>query len=105
MDSIKLRSGEPVVDIWSCSECDEVFDEWDEKPTWKYCPECGARMEGATEGKYMGSQLSIIGRDLDEEAWNAVYFGDSILKFIYKMIYAFCKYEVVRIGKHGRKNR
>ena len=34
--------GEPIVDIWRCSECDKVFDEWDDKPDWKYCPNCGS---------------------------------------------------------------
>ena len=37
--------GEPIVDIWRCSVCDKVFDEWEEKPDWKYCPNCGAKME------------------------------------------------------------
>lgn len=36
--------GEPVYDIWSCSACGYVFGEWDEKPTWEYCPRCGADM-------------------------------------------------------------
>lgn len=34
--------GEPIVDIWRCSECDKVFDEWDDKPDWKFCPNCGS---------------------------------------------------------------
>jgi len=37
--------GEPVWDMWSCSNCGEYFDEWDDKPTWAYCPSCGAKME------------------------------------------------------------
>ena len=37
--------GEPIVDIWRCSVCDKVFDEWEDKPDWKYCPNCGARLE------------------------------------------------------------
>ena len=37
--------GELIIDMWSCSECGKYFDEWDEKPTWKYCPKCGAEME------------------------------------------------------------
>ena len=36
--------GAPVYDMWSCSCCGKQFDEWDEKPTWKFCPECGADM-------------------------------------------------------------
>lgn len=35
---------EPVYDMWWCSECGEYFDEWDDKPTWKFCPNCGAQM-------------------------------------------------------------
>lgn len=38
--------GEPVYDMWWCSACGEYFDEWDDRPTWKYCPNCGAKMEG-----------------------------------------------------------
>ena len=37
--------GCPVYDIWSCPCCGKYFDEWDEKPTWNFCPNCGARME------------------------------------------------------------
>lgn len=38
--------GEMVYDMWSCSECGEYFDEWDDRPTWNYCPNCGAKMKG-----------------------------------------------------------
>ena len=38
--------GCPVVDMWSCSACGERFEEWEGEPTWKYCPRCGAKMEG-----------------------------------------------------------
>ena len=41
--------GEPIVDIWRCSVCDKVFDEWEDKPDWKYCPNCGARLEDHEE--------------------------------------------------------
>lgn len=34
-----------VYDMWSCGVCGERFEEWDEKPTWNYCPNCGAKME------------------------------------------------------------
>lgn len=37
--------GDPVYDIWSCSCCGMYFDEWDEMPDWKYCPNCGAQMK------------------------------------------------------------
>ena len=38
--------GEFVYDTWYCSNCDYVVDD-DEPPTWNYCPNCGARMDGA----------------------------------------------------------
>lgn len=31
---------------WYCSECGVLCEDWDKKPTWKYCPNCGAKMEG-----------------------------------------------------------
>ena len=37
--------GCPVYDMWSCSNCGKYFPEWDERPDWKYCPNCGAHME------------------------------------------------------------
>lgn len=43
-ESDGYADGYPVYDIWSCSCCGTYFDEWDEKPTWKYCPNCGAKM-------------------------------------------------------------
>ena len=36
--------GKLVYDEWFCSACGKHFTEWDDKPTWKYCPECGVRM-------------------------------------------------------------
>ena len=36
--------GEPVYDMWWCSACGEYFDEWDDRPTWNFCPNCGADM-------------------------------------------------------------
>ncbi len=41
--------GEPVYDMWWCSACGEYFDEWDDRPTWKYCPNCGAKMSEGDE--------------------------------------------------------
>lgn len=37
--------GAPVYDLWYCSECGHYFEEWDEKPTYNYCPNCGAKMD------------------------------------------------------------
>ena len=33
-----------VYDMWSCPCCGQRFDEWDEKPDWNFCPNCGADM-------------------------------------------------------------
>ena len=41
-------NGELVYDIWNCSECGFDADGADEKPDWKYCPNCGAKMDGET---------------------------------------------------------
>lgn len=37
--------GCPVYYEWKCSECGCVFEE--EEPTYNYCPNCGAKMDGA----------------------------------------------------------
>lgn len=37
--------GAPVYDMWYCSECGHYFEECDEKPTYNYCPYCGAKMD------------------------------------------------------------
>ena len=36
--------GNPVYDMWYCSECDYCFDDWEEKPPYNYCPNCGAKL-------------------------------------------------------------
>jgi rubrerythrin len=38
--------GYPVCDMWYCSVCGCHFEDWDEKPTYNYCPQCGAKMDG-----------------------------------------------------------
>ena len=38
--------GELVYDMWNCSVCGFDADGADEKPAWKYCPNCGAKMDG-----------------------------------------------------------
>lgn len=45
-ESDGYADGNPVYDIWSCSCCGRYFDEWDEMPTWNFCPVCGADMRG-----------------------------------------------------------
>lgn len=35
--------GYPVYYEWKCSECGCIFEE--EEPTYRYCPNCGARMD------------------------------------------------------------
>lgn len=44
--------GELVYDIWSCPVCGKRFEEWEEKPDWNFCPNCGADMrEPPKEGE------------------------------------------------------
>ena len=38
------------VDYWSCSACKEIVDEYYHKPKYKYCPNCGAKMDGDGNG-------------------------------------------------------
>ena len=38
--------GELVYDMWNCSECGFDADGAEEKPEWKFCPNCGAWMDG-----------------------------------------------------------
>ena len=42
-------NGELVYDVWKCSECGCVFEDDYEKPTYNYCPNCGADMRGEEE--------------------------------------------------------
>ena len=39
--------GYPVYDEWECSECGVVFE--DEEPPYKYCPNCGVKMDEVKE--------------------------------------------------------
>lgn len=41
----EIVDGLPEANMWSCSVCGEMFQEWGYEPTWKYCPRCGAKME------------------------------------------------------------
>lgn len=41
-----FEDGSPMKNAWSCSVCD--MKKWG-KPTWKYCPRCGAKMEVENE--------------------------------------------------------
>ena len=36
--------GNPVYYEWECSECGCVFE--DDEPNYRYCPNCGAKMDG-----------------------------------------------------------
>ena len=38
--------GNPVYDLWECSECGEEVRGEDVPETHPYCPNCGAKMEG-----------------------------------------------------------
>lgn len=42
--------GNPVWDLWECSECQEEH-RGDEETLTPYCPNCGAKMDGGTNGK------------------------------------------------------
>lgn len=42
--------GTPVWDLWECSECQEEH-RGDEETLTPYCPNCGAKMDGGTNGK------------------------------------------------------
>lgn len=42
--------GYPVYDMWSCPVCGKRFDEWEEKPDWNFCPNCGADMRELNNG-------------------------------------------------------
>lgn len=37
--------GELVYDMWKCSACGFDADGADEKPGWRYCPNCGCKMD------------------------------------------------------------
>ena len=43
--------GEIVLDVWYCSKCGYCIDDGTDNPDClpKYCPNCGARMDGAAE--------------------------------------------------------
>ena len=45
--------GELVFDVWHCSECDYCIDDGTDDPERlpKYCPGCGALMDGGNEGE------------------------------------------------------
>lgn len=45
--------GELVIDVWYCSNCAYCIDDGTDDPDRlpNYCPDCGARMDGATERK------------------------------------------------------
>jgi len=39
--------GNPVYYEWKCSECNCVFE--DDEPKYRYCPNCGAKMDGGSD--------------------------------------------------------
>lgn len=43
--------GEIVIDVWYCSRCGYCIDDGIDDPVLlpKYCPECGAKMEGGND--------------------------------------------------------
>lgn len=49
----------------------------------------------------MGGKYSVLARQLTDVAWEYSWYGDSLMAFILKSIYALCKFEVMEVGKHG----
>ena len=45
-ESDGYADGELVYDMWSGPICGKRFYEWEEKPDWNFCPNCGSSMEG-----------------------------------------------------------
>ena len=43
-----FADGNPVLDLWECSECQEEHS-GDEDTLTPYCPNCGAKMDGGNE--------------------------------------------------------
>ena len=43
--------GELVYDMWLCPICGKRFEEWEEKPDWNFCPNCGADMRETNDEK------------------------------------------------------
>lgn len=41
--------GNPVYYEWKCSECGCIFEE--DEPTYRYCPNCGAKMDKLQESE------------------------------------------------------
>ena len=41
--------GNPVYYEWKCSKCGCIIEE-EERPTYNYCPQCGADMRGEQDG-------------------------------------------------------
>ena len=43
--------GYPVLDVWSCSECEDCIDDGTDDPSFLpiYCPHCGAKMDGGKD--------------------------------------------------------
>lgn len=41
--------GCPVYDLWECSECREEYESEGDPPNYRYCPNCGAKMDGGRD--------------------------------------------------------
>jgi len=42
---IRYPDLEPMGSFWYCSNCGEDDEDWGCRPTWRFCPNCGARMD------------------------------------------------------------
>lgn len=49
----------------------------------------------------MGGKYSVVARSIDSLYWQYDWYGDSLVVFIAKAIYALSKYEIVDIRTHG----
>lgn len=45
-----FADGCPVYDLWECSECREEYESEGDPPPYNYCPKCGAKMDGESNG-------------------------------------------------------
>ena len=54
--------GELVYDTWYCGACGTYFEDWEEEPTWNFCPICGADMRSRLQGTEIdGMYIDISG--------------------------------------------
>ena len=50
----------------------------------------------------MGGKWSICARNLTDKCYQVCDHNCNLLQFIFKGVYCLIKYEIVKLGKHGR---